>query len=82
MAPRDSETDRLIELHQKVDAGFARLDTDVRELRTEMKSLRIELKGEIDSSRVELKGEIGSLKRTLMTTAVAIAAALIGSNAF
>ena len=78
MTPPENETERrLDELNLKAAAGFARLDNDVRELRGEIKALRTELKGEIQ----ELRTEIASLNRTLITAAVAIVVALIGSNA-
>jgi len=90
MAPKENETEhRLDELNLKVDAGLSRVDADIRELRGEIKALRVELKGEIQELRTELKGEIQELRaeiaglnRTLITAAVAIVVALIGSNAF
>jgi predicted nucleic acid-binding Zn-ribbon protein len=89
MAPNENQTERrLDELNLKVDAGFSRVDQDVRELRGEIKALRTELKGEIQELRIELKGEIQELRseiaglnRTLIAAAVAIVVALIGSNA-
>jgi len=37
MSPRESWTDeRLDDLNKKVDIGFARVDTDIRDLRREM----------------------------------------------
>jgi tetrahydromethanopterin S-methyltransferase subunit G len=37
MSPRENWTDeRLDDLNKKVDNGFARVDTDIRELRQEM----------------------------------------------
>ncbi|HEX3041695.1 MAG TPA: hypothetical protein VHP56_06360 [Solirubrobacterales bacterium] len=39
MSPREKWTDeRLDDLNSKVDVGFARMDTDLRELRSEMNS--------------------------------------------
>jgi hypothetical protein len=74
--PREKWTDeRLDDLNKKVDlgfedtkaemrAGFARIDADIRELRSEM------------NARFE------AANRNLIAVAVAIVAAIIGSNAF
>jgi predicted nucleic acid-binding Zn-ribbon protein len=76
---RDNWTDdRLDDLNKKVDDGFARLDGDIRELRGEIKDLR----GEVTALRTEMHERFESLNRTLIGAAVAIVAALIGSNAF
>jgi chromosome segregation ATPase len=55
MMPREKWTDeRLGGLNKKVDDGFARLDGDIRSLRSEMKT-------EIRGLRSELKGEVREL---------------------
>jgi uncharacterized coiled-coil DUF342 family protein len=94
MMPRERWTDeRLDELNKKVDDGFARVENDIRELRSEMKSeiggLRSELKSEMKSQGDGLRNEMrelnarfDSLNRTLIGGAAAIVAALIGVNAF
>ena len=71
--PREQWTDeRLDDLNKKVDDGFARLDKDIRELRTDMNSRFNTLK-----SRHE------SLNRTIIGGLfLVLIAAVIGSNAF
>jgi DNA anti-recombination protein RmuC len=94
MMPRETWTDeRLDDLNGKVSDGFARLDADIRELRAELKtqaeSLRKEIKSQGDGLRSEmsaLQSEMNSrfeaANRNLIGVAVAIVAAIIGSNAF
>jgi len=87
MMPRERWTDeRLDDLNKKVDDGFARLDADIRELRAEVKiqgdSLRTEMKAQGDSLRRELNARFDTANRNLIAFAVAIIAAVIGSNAF
>lgn len=83
MVPREKWTDeRLDDLNEKVDRGFAdtkaemregfaRLDGDIRELRGELKDLRTELNARFDA-----------MNRNLIGVGAAIVAALIGVNAF
>jgi uncharacterized coiled-coil DUF342 family protein len=75
MVPREKWTDeRLDELNKKVDdlraemrEGFARVDTDIRELRGETKGLN---------------ARFDALNRNLIGGLVVIIAAIIGSNVF
>jgi len=57
--------ERLDDLASRVDAGFAQVSVDIRELRHEVKGdiseLRTELKDDITESRTELKGDIARL---------------------
>ena len=69
--PRETWTDqRLDDLNKKVDDGFARVDKDIRELRSEMND-------RFDS----IDARFESLNRTLLSGAIAIVVALIGSSA-
>ena len=68
MMPREKWTDeRLDDLNKKVDEGFARVESDVRGLRTEM-----------DARFDKVDARFESLNRTLISCAVVIIAALIG----
>ena len=76
--PSGSSTDkRLDDLNRKVDAGFVRLEGDIRDLRTEtigiraefkaeMEGLRTEISGEVDSTRTEVKGAIDGLRTEML----------------
>jgi len=71
MTPRETWTDqRLDELNEKVDRGFERVDTDIRELRGDVKGLSREMNARFDA-----------LNRNLLVGAIAIVVALIGSSA-
>jgi hypothetical protein len=59
--------DRLDDLANRMDAGFARVDADIRELRAE---LRAEMGG--------LRGEIGVLRVTLLRVGGGIMIGLVG----
>jgi hypothetical protein len=79
MMPRERWTDeRLDDLNAKVDAGFARVDEDIRELRGEMNA-RFD---KVDSRFEKIDLRFDSLNRTLITVGGAIIAALIGVNVF
>ncbi len=85
--PRETWTDeRLDDLSKKVDDGFARLDADIRELRAEVKvqgdGLRAEMNAQGDSLRAEMNARFEAANRNLIAFAVAIIAAIVGSNAF
>lgn len=59
--------ERLDDLANRMDAGFARVDRDIRELRSEVR-------GEIGG----LRGEIDALRLTLIRTGGGIMAGLAG----
>lgn len=81
--PRETWTDeRLDDLSAKVDSGFARLDGDIRELRKEVKSQGETLRGEMNDLRSEMNARFDAANRNLIGVALAIIAAIIGSNAF
>ena len=94
MMPRETWTDeRLDDLNKKVDDGFARLDQDIRGLRGDVNdqgnNLRRDLndqgnnlRGEMNALRSEMNARFDALNRNLVAGAVAVIAAIIGSNAF
>jgi hypothetical protein len=51
--------ERLDDLANRMDAGFARVDAEIRELRAELRT-------EIGGLRAELRAEIGGLRLTLL----------------
>jgi hypothetical protein len=63
--------ERLDDLANRIDAGFARVDADIREL-------RMELRAEIGGLRTELLGEIGALRLTLLRVGGGIMIGLVG----
>ena len=63
--------ERLDDLANRMDAGFARVDADIRELRNE---LRVEIGG----LRAELRGEIGALRLTLLRVGGGMMIGLVG----
>ena len=66
MVPSGSPTDkRLDDLNRKVDAGFVRIEGDIRDLRAEVIGLRIEVKGEMEGLRAEVKTEVNGLRTEL-----------------
>jgi hypothetical protein len=90
MVPEERRTDdRLDDLNKKVDAGFAGVNTDLHELRGELKNesaaIRSELRGEMDArfDKVDawfdaIDKRFGELGRTLLGSAVAVIVTLIG----
>jgi tetrahydromethanopterin S-methyltransferase subunit G len=70
MEPREKWTDeRLDDLSRKVDDGFARVDSDIRELRVEVKhqgaSLRAEMSAGFQRVETNLEKKIGDTKADL-----------------
>lgn len=81
--------ERLDDLSARMDAGFERVDGDLRELRgalvaqghglrDEMSTLRTELRGETALLGSELRAEIGDLRITLIRVGGGIMAGLVG----
>lgn len=54
--------ERMDDLATRMDAGFERVDTDVHELRVEVRTVGRELRAEIGAVRTDLKGDIGDVK--------------------
>ena len=68
--------------HQKftaVDARFDRVDKDIGELKSDVKSGFAELRTEMNMRFIALETVIGSLQRTLLGGAAAIVAVLISA---
>jgi len=63
--------ERLDDLARRMDAGFDRVDADIRELRTEVREQGVQL-------RTELGGEIAALRVTLLRVGGAMMAGLVG----
>ena len=65
--------ERLDDLSNRMDAGFARLEAEIRELRGDLHraigglraELRAELRGEIGGLREEMHAEIGGLREEI-----------------
>ncbi len=61
MTPEENWTDgRLDDLSKKVDDGFVRVDTDIRELKGEMNQRFEKVEGKIESGVKELRGEMNT----------------------
>jgi hypothetical protein len=70
--------ERLDDLARRMDAGFERMDADIRELRREVAGMRIELRGEIDGVRTGLGGQIDALRMTTLQVGGGIMVGLVG----
>jgi hypothetical protein len=78
MTPRETWTDgRLDDLNKKVDEGFARVDRDIRELRTEMNDHF----NAVDARFVKFDERFDRLQQTLVAGFAVMVAAFIGSTA-
>lgn len=70
--------ERLDDLSRGMDAGFTRLDADIRELRAEIGSVRVELRTEVGSLRSEMHDGFAAMNRTLHQVGAGIIIALVG----
>jgi hypothetical protein len=74
--------ERLDDLSNRMDAGFERVDRDIRDLRSEMRTeiggLRVEMRDAIGGLRGELGGEIVALRSTILHTGGGIMIGLVG----
>jgi hypothetical protein len=77
--------ERLDDLAEAMRTGFARVDADMRELRTELReglgAVRDEIGGlrsDIDAQTAGLRSDIDALKTTLLRATTAGVVALIG----
>jgi hypothetical protein len=73
---------RLDDLAARMDAGFKRVDADIRELRSDMRGeirgLRTEMRSEIGGLRTELGGQIDMLRITLLRVGGGVIVGLVG----
>jgi hypothetical protein len=65
---------RLDDLAKRMDAGFARVDADLRELRGELRSGLTGVRGEIDALRITLLRVGGGMMAGLVGVIVAVIA--------
>lgn len=70
--------ERLDDLARRMDAGFARVDGDIRDLRREVREQGAELRGEIQEQGAELRGEIAAMRTTLLRVGGGMMAGLVG----
>ena len=63
--------ERLDDLSRRIDAGFHRVDSDIRELRSEMHA-------GFAAVRSEMREEIGSLRATLLRVGGGMMVGLLG----
>lgn len=83
MMPREKWTDeRLDDLNKKVDGGFAGLRAEIADTKAEMRAGFARVDGEIKELRHEMNARFESMNRNMVAGFIAIAAAIIGSNAF
>jgi hypothetical protein len=61
-----------------MDAGFERVDADIRELRSDIAGLRTEMRTEIGGLRTELGGQIDMLRITLLRVGGGVIVGLVG----
>jgi hypothetical protein len=62
--------ERLDDLSRRMDAGFERVDRDVRELRSEMHSGFANLRSELGSEIKELRGAMSRFGTAIIATLV------------
>jgi hypothetical protein len=70
--------ERLDDLARRMDGGFERVDSDIRELRSEVHDQGAGLRGEVQQQGSELRGEIAALRVTMMRVGGAVIAGLVG----
>jgi hypothetical protein len=76
---RDKWTDeRLDDLNRKVDAGFDRIDGDIRALRVETRTEFTALRGEMKAGFDRVDERFDALHRLLVQSVVVLLAALVG----
>ena len=52
---------------ERLDDRFDRIDSELHDLRQDMREMRTELRGEMGSLRAELRGEIERLRLAMIT---------------
>jgi hypothetical protein len=82
MMPREKWTDeRLDDLNKKVDDGFARLDTEIRELRRDMTEGFRAVDARFDAINASVNARFDAQNRNMMAGFFLVIATIIGSNA-
>jgi hypothetical protein len=71
--------ERLDDLAHKVDAGFERVDRDIRDLRVEMHVEMTGLRGEMSGLRVEMGQRFDALQMTMLRLGGAMILCLLGA---
>jgi hypothetical protein len=66
--------ERLDDLSRRMDSRFDRVDADVRDLRTEVRTQGVELRGEIDAVRITLIRVGGGIMAGLVGVIAAVLA--------
>lgn len=67
--------ERLDDLSTRTDAGFERVDRDIRDLRGEMHGLRVEMR----DGFVDVRREIGGLRSLMLRMNAAIIATVVAT---
>jgi len=83
MVPREKWTDeRLDDLNEKVDRGFAETKAEMRQGFARVDNDLRELRSEMNDRFIGLENRFEALNRTLIGGFFVLIAAVIGSNAF
>lgn len=69
---------RLDDLSQRMDAGFARVDEEIRELRREMRTGFAEVHRRIDAQGAEFRADMDALRQTILRVGGGMMAGLLG----
>lgn len=81
--PREKWTDeRLDDLNKKVDDGFADTKAVIAETKAEMREGFARVDGDLKELRQEMNARFDAVNRNMIAGFFAVAAAIIGSNAF
>jgi len=74
--------ERLDDLAHRMDAGFDRVDADIRDLRVEVREMGAELRrdlgGQIESVRTDLGGQIDAMRITMIRIGGGMMVGLVG----
>jgi archaellum component FlaC len=84
-AVREKWTDeRLDDMNDRMGEGFARLDKDIREVRSEMAGVRAEVAGvrtELAETKTEILGEMNSCFEAMHRLIIQVGGGLVGTMA-
>ena len=70
--------ERLDDLARRVDAGFDRMDGDIRQLRGKVRGVGDELRGEMRDLRADLRGQIDAVRITMTRVGGGMMVGLVG----